>query len=140
MTRLGQLLRDVRFSDKPSECSLSTFSANTTGSTKEALVVLRAADDWSMLVRVAGGQPDRNEGRVDEKFQIHPMLAPRWDLPIARRGSLALNGKEVSAIFAPASLDEFNAVVEKRVGAMNAPFFGKARRASTPMLPGMQDG
>ncbi|MHB8730850.1 MAG: ORC-CDC6 family AAA ATPase [bacterium] len=139
MTRLGQLLRDIRFSDKPSECSLSTFSADLTATTENALKVLEEAENWSMLIKVAGGQHDRNLGRVDEKYQVHPMLAPRWDLPIARRGALALSGAEASAIFAPESSEDFDEVLKRRVAAMTAPFFGEAPSTETTLLPGLSD-
>lgn len=125
MTRLGQLLREIRFSDKPSESSLSTFSAEVTKASSEAIEVLEAAHDWSMLVRIAGGGHDRNQGRVDDKYQVHPMLAPRWDLPIARRGTIGLSGEEVTAIFAPTSDLEFQRTLERRVAPMMAPYFGR---------------
>jgi len=140
MTRLGQLLREVRFSDKPSECSLSSFSANLTTASQKAIEVLKEAENWSMLIRIAGGQHDRNEGRVDEKYQVHPMLAPRWDLPIARRGALALSGEEVTAIFAPLEMAEFEATLRRRVSAMTAPYFGQSPSANTLLLPGLANG
>ena len=83
---------------------------------------------------------DRNDVRVDAKYQIHPMLAPsRWDLPISRRGSVGLNGDEINAIFAPHHAAEFDAVVERRTAAMNAPSFGR-RLAAQRVLPGLEDG
>jgi len=91
-----------------------------------------------MLIKVAGGQVDRNDGRVDEKYQVHPMLAPRWDLPIARRGALALSGEEASAVFAPATTAEFESLLKRRVDAMNAPNFGRKTQGS--LLPGLEDG
>ena len=139
MTRLGQLLREVRFSDKPSECSLSTFSADLTTATENAIEVLEAAANWSMLLRVAGGQHDRNDGRVDEKYQVHPMLAPRWDLPIARRGALGLSGEELTAVFAPSNPFDFDVVLKRRVAAMTAPSFGQESYAAAPLLPGLGD-
>jgi hypothetical protein len=139
MTRLGQLLRDIRYSDKPSECSLCTFSVDVTTTRADAVAVLRAADDWSMLIRIRGGQPDRNMGRVDDKYQVHPMLAPRWGLPISRRGSLAFSGEEASAVFAPADPSEFDSVVKRRVDAMDAPYFGRPHR-NDRYLPGFIDG
>lgn len=139
MTRLGQLLRDIRFSDKPSECSLSTFSADLTTSSENAIRVLNEAENWSMLIRVAGGQHDRNVGRVDEKYQVHPMLAPRWDLPVASRGALSLSGVEINAIFAPTEPSSFETVLKRRVSVMTAPFFGKLPNGGVPLFPDMID-
>ena len=39
--------------------------------------------------------------RVDEKYYINSMLAPKWDLPVARDGALELNPREVNSIFDP---------------------------------------
>ncbi len=140
MTRLGQLLREIRFSDKPSECSLSTFSADLTTAAEAAVQVLTEAENWSMLVRIAGGQHERNVGRVDEKYQVHPMLAPRWDLPVARRGALSLSGQEVSSIFAPSTHSNFDAVRKRRVAAMTAPFFGSPPNGGTALVEDLFDG
>ncbi len=140
MTRLGQVMREIRFSDKPSECSLSTFSTDLTTASKAAIAVIKEAENWSMLVRVQGGQHDRNVGRVDEKYQIHPMLAPRWDLPIARRGALAFSGDETSAIFAPSAPADFETVLKRRVAAMTAPFFGTAPKRKISHSRDLFDG
>jgi hypothetical protein len=139
MTRLGQLLREIRFSDKPTECSLCTFSANLSIAGERAIEVMREAENWSMLLRIPGGQHDRNVGRVDEKYQVHPMLAPRWDLPISRRGALALSGEEVTAIFSPPDPSDYEEVIKRRVATMMAPFFGKPPRSETLPLPGLND-
>lgn len=144
MTRLGQLLRALRYADKPSECSLSTFSADVTTATEQARQTLDRAAQWSMLVTVAGGQADRNLGRVDTKYQVHPMLAPRWDLPIARRGSIALSGEEVTAIFAPRDTTSVATMVARRESLTMAPMFGKQANGRVPVgtqetLPGFDD-
>jgi len=126
MTKLGQLLRDLRFSDKPSESSLSSFSVDLLGAQEPARENLANAENWSMLIKIAGGQHDRNEGRVDDKYQVHPMLAPRWDLPVARRGAIALSGDEVNAIFGTNSGDAFERVIKRRLSPMLAPMFSEA--------------
>jgi hypothetical protein len=125
MNRLGELLRDLRFSDKPSECALSTFSVDLAHVTSETRRLLVEAERWSMLIEARDGQHERNTGRVDPKYRIHPMLAPRWDLPLASRGAIALSGDEGSAIFDEERADKFPGVRDERVQRMMAPFFGK---------------
>ena len=142
MSQLGQLLRDLRFSDKPSECSLCAFSADLGRVSGAAQMVLAEAENWSMLIGIPRGQRDRNDARVDAKFQVHPMLAPRWDLPIGRRGALALRGPEVDATFAPVRAEDFEKVVESRVSRMRAPSFGRRRSMAQErqqLLPGLDD-
>jgi hypothetical protein len=122
INRLGTLFRGIRFSEKPSECSCSTFSADVSRSSEIARHVLDLAEKWSLLIDV-GGQRDRNTERIDGKYQMNPMLAPRWDLSIYRRGALALMPKEVDAVFDPEHVQEFDDLAEARVARMRAPFF-----------------
>jgi hypothetical protein len=57
------------------------------------------------------------------------MLAPRWDLPIYRRGTLALREGEANAIFDVTYRAEYDGVVRTRLGRLTAPFFGTRGRA-----------
>lgn len=123
INRLGTLLRGIRFSEKPSECSCSTFSADVSRASDAARKVLDLAEKWSLLIDV-GGQRDRNTERIDAKYQLSRMLAPRWDLSIYRRGVLALTPEELNSIFDPQHAGEFNGLSDKRVARMTAPYFG----------------
>jgi hypothetical protein len=128
INRLAELFRDIRFSDKPSECSICTFSVDESLISKTAREVIKAAENWSLLVDIESGQRDRNSNRVDAKYQINRMLAPRWDLPIYRRGAVSLNSEEVNSIFDPADTGKFDKLSGERIERMTAPFFGKNSR------------
>lgn len=130
INRLGTLFRGIRFSEKPSECSCSTFSADVSRSSETARRMLDLAEKWSLLVDV-GGQRDRNTERIDAKYQLNRMLAPRWDLSIFRRGALALTKDEMNAVFDPQHAVEFDKFAEARVARMTAPFFGVRSNASS---------
>ena len=125
INRLGTLFRGIRFSEKPSECSCSSFSIDVSKCSEIARRILDLAEKWSLLISV-GGQADRNTDRIDRKYQLNPMLAPRWDLAIYRRGVLALTPEELNAAFDPHHADEFDKLAEARVARMRAPFFGLA--------------
>jgi hypothetical protein len=142
VARLATLFRQVRFSDKPSECSLLAFSTNYSELSSCAKEILDLAVNWSLLIKVGGGQRDRNSKRVDNKYQINSMLAPHWDLPVSRRGALSLSAEEVNAIFDPNYTDRFETLTNERIKRMNAPTFGKEKSPSlkTPnLLPGFGD-
>jgi hypothetical protein len=79
INRLGTLFRGIRFSDKPSECSCSTFSSDIAKCTNLTRYYLDLCVKWSLLLHV-GKQRDRNSERIDEKYQLNRMLAPRWDV------------------------------------------------------------
>jgi hypothetical protein len=134
ISRLGELFRSIRFSDKPVECSCSTFSCDGTRISEEAFRLLDLAQQWSLLINV-GGQKDRNSKRVDLKLQLNPMLCPRYDLSIARRGVIPLRPEEVNAIFDPEYTSVLPKFIKARVERMTAPFFGKKKGLSTTKGP-----
>lgn len=120
--RLAELFRALRYSDKPSECSLATFSVNLGEVDAVAKESIDKCEKWSLLIRAPLGQKDKNSSRVDAKYQLSPMLAPLWQLPLSRRGAIALNPYEVQAVFSEASPLVFKKVLQSRLGPMSAPF------------------
>lgn len=119
--RLATLFRDIRFSDKPSECSLLAFSSDISRVSEQARRMIDLARQWSLIIYV-GEQRHRNSKRIDPKYQLNRMLAPMKDLPISRRGTIDLSHEEVDAIFYPASQSDFEKVLKRRKDRMNAPF------------------
>jgi hypothetical protein len=85
--------------------------------------LLDIAQKWSLLIAVPERR-DRSSERIDEHFQLNPMLAPRWDLAIFRRGVLGLTPDECNAIFDESKQSEFTRALQARESRMNAPSFG----------------
>jgi hypothetical protein len=134
--RLADLFRAIRFSDKPAECSLSTFAVDLEQTSPRARRLITLAEQWSLLLRIPGGQRDRNTGRLHSRFQLNSMICPVWDLPIYRRGTLALTPDEANCIFDPEHVVQYTAVVRARVARMTAPNFGRGLpRGSATLLP-----
>jgi hypothetical protein len=121
--RLAELMRRLRFADKPVESSLCTFSVDYAAISDGARGTIRAAEQWSMLIPIETGQRDRNTGAVLHKYQLSGMLAPRWDLPVFRRGVLELRPEEANAVFDVGYRPEYDGVVARRLGRLTAPFF-----------------
>ena len=121
--RLGTLFRTVRFSDKPSECSCTSFSCDLSRVGEEARRILAIAQKWSLLIAVSDRR-DRGSERIDEQFQLNPMLAPPWDLAVYRRGVFGLTPEECNAIFDESKEGEFRPMLQARESRMNAPSFG----------------
>lgn len=137
MVRLGNLFRRLRFSDKPSESSLIAFSADMSLCSDLARETVRLAEGHSLLIKGKRGQRDRNTSQVNEKFQLNPMLCPRWDLPVNLRGAIALSPSEMEAIFGNESDSNYQRVVSRRLLRTTAPFAWVS--ASQAVLPGMSD-
>ena len=140
--RLGQLFRNIRFSDKPSECSLSAFSFSSTGLSATAAGMIETARQWSLLVDV-GDQRERNSGAIDQRLQLNRMLAPKFDLSVYRRGTLSLTTAEINAIFDPMLTESFKKLDKDRVARMMAPYFSHrgeiAEKQLANPLPGFEN-
>ena len=123
ISRLGNFFRAIRYSDKPSECSVSgAFSFQREKLSSESQRMLDIALQWSLLVDV-GVQSERNSGNIELKVQLNRMLAPRWDLANYRRGVFSLQTSEADAIFQKESQMKFEEAVKRRVARMMAPSF-----------------
>ncbi len=122
VTKFGNFLREMRYSDKPSECSMIAFSYDQTSTKAEIVDLLKDAEKYSLMVGISKGQKDRNSKSKNEKLQLSKMLAPYWDLPTGSRGAIALKPNEVEAIFGEATEDEFNKLKHLRLRRLNAPF------------------
>ncbi len=122
--RLGDSFRRLRYSDKPVESSLASFSADLTRCSERAREIVELAAQWALLVRVDKGEKDRNTGFIRSKYHLNRLLSPRWGLPTARRGTIALTAEEVNAIFDPGHAETFSGVLNRRLGRMNVPFRG----------------
>jgi hypothetical protein len=97
---LAEFFSSVRFSLKPAECDLATFTVAARSGSEHARKVLNHAENWSYLIRIRAGGSDRNDpSAVDEKYQLSPMLAPRWEVSEHRRGAISLNPELFNAIF-----------------------------------------
>ena len=120
--RLCEMFRRFRYSDKPVESSLASFSTDLTSCSDRASELVDLAEKWGMLIRVKEGQKNRNTGVVEPKFQLNRLLSPRWDLPIARRGAVSLSAEEVNGIFDPSQQNEFTRILSRRLERMNVPF------------------
>lgn len=141
MHRLGELFREIQYSDKPSECELTTFSFDSSQASEEATRIIQLAINYSLLIEVSK-QSDRNSQRIDRKLQISRMIAPRWELGINSRGAISLSSKEIDAIFTGLGQTAFASVLKDRVSRMTAPCFGTVNESmdQQTLFKGLLDG
>ncbi len=139
--RLGELFRELVYSEKPPECSLTTFSLALTELPAEVQDRVKAAEDFSLLVSIQTGQKEKNSDRVDAKFQVNRFLSPKWGLPIGRRGAIGLSTEEAVAVFGASDDSRFEEARRKRVSRAAFPF-GLERRGqpkTQELFPGSAD-
>jgi hypothetical protein len=122
--RLGTLFRAIRYSDKPSECSVTTFSYDPFGCSEEANRMIALATSWSLLVS-QGQRSDKNSEKMLNQMQINRMLSPKWGLSLTSRGVLALSASAIETIFENVDSAPFQELLQSTQSRMTAPWFGK---------------
>jgi hypothetical protein len=131
--RLARLFRTVRYSEKPAECDAGTFSVDVNRLTPEAKKILEKAENWSYLINIRGGAANKNNQRKDEKFQLSPMLVPKWGISEHRRGTIELQPDLANSIFDKVPVTQFDIQLHQRVAGMLAANF--AQKQDTPSKP-----
>lgn len=135
--RIATLFREIRFSDKPSECSLSTFCIDPSAISANVREILRLSYEWSLIIRVDKGQKDRNSQKILDKYRLNSMLCPHWDLPIASRGAINLNEEEANIIFDSKDNAAFRKLTDNRCKKMQAPFSSHTSNKQM-LIPGIK--
>lgn len=134
---LALLFRTIRYSERPSECDLCTFSLPASPLTDRSRRIVETAENWSYLIRVKVDAKNRNNQLVDPKYQLAPMLAPKWGLSPHRRGSIEIKTDLANALFDQHSGNDIVKLVNRRVADMRIEAFGKkgaGRNAGGPSL------
>lgn len=122
ISNISQFLRGVRFSDIPSQSSPSSFSIKSNLLLNDAAKIVKLAVDHSFLIVIEEGRKDQNSSEISLLYQVNRILAPKWNLPIARRGVIPLSKDLVEAIFNPASFGNYKEAYSSYIGTRNAPF------------------
>ncbi|QNK66680.1 hypothetical protein [Variovorax sp. PAMC26660] len=120
--RLATILRTARYALNIPEVSPLVVSFSDTSLTAEARVTLEAALNYSFLIEIYSGRPDRNSEQIRRKMQLNPMLSPHWGLSTGRRGDLSLSTQLVNSIFDSKLSSEFDVLGNALRVKWNQPF------------------
>jgi hypothetical protein len=123
---LAVLFRTIRYSERPSECDLCTFSLSFGRLTDQARHIVETAENWSYLIRNRVDAKNRNTQAVEGKYQLAPMLAPKWALSPHRRGSIEVQTDLANALFDREHQGELQKLFKRRVQKMQVEYFSKA--------------
>jgi hypothetical protein len=119
--KIGRYLQEIRFSDMPPECSISTFSLMFSSLSSDAQQIIDLLEQYSYFIRV-DQRRDKNTNRKDVAFQINGIVAAYWELSLQRRGVVQLDDIEIKVIFEKDSEEDFNKILNARLSEYNAPF------------------
>jgi hypothetical protein len=97
-SRIGQYMQELRLSNLPPECSISTIKLDKTLLSSDANEIITFLQDYSYLIK-REERKDKNLTKEDLTFSISGLLAPQWDLALSTRGVLTLDEKKLDLIF-----------------------------------------
>ena len=106
-------------------CDLCTFSITAGRLTPQSRLIIETAENWSYLIRVKVDAKNRNSQLVEPKYQLAPMLAPKWGLSPYRRGSIEIRTDLANVLFDHELSDGLVKLFNRRVADMRVANFGK---------------
>lgn len=115
---IARLFRTVRYSAKPSVPGLSTFSIREGELSENAKKTLRTAENWSYLVHIPHSGSDKNSEERRYKYQLVPILAPKWDVSYTIRDTIELDDEFANALFDEDHKHNLGPLFKKRTDPM----------------------
>lgn len=119
--RLATLFAEYRYSDKPTECSVLSFSTKERELTDTTLQNIKRAVEMSLLIRV-GDRKDKNSETSEPQYKLAPFLSVLWRLPLTPRGCLSITSALANSIFDPSFKGTYERLKNERIKKLNVPF------------------
>lgn len=119
--RLGDYLRDLRFSDVPPQCSINIFSLDEATLSDAARTTINSLVKYSYLIR-AEDRRKKNSHDILHVYRLNSILLPKWELALAIRGNVELSAKEAELIFNPNTQKEYEVFFKKKLSKYIYPF------------------
>lgn len=119
--RIGDYLRDLRFSNIPPQCSINIFSLKKTVMSTEAQKVFNTLVDYSYIIKVAERRA-KNSNDIQEVYQINTTIMPQWELGLGMRGLVEIEEALADAIFELDQQTAYDKIVRQKLKEYNAPF------------------
>lgn len=119
--RIGDYLRDLRFSNIPPQCSINIFSLKKTAMSTEAQKVFNTLVDYSYIIKVSERRV-KNSNDMQEVYQINTTIMPQWELALGMRGLVEIEDALADAIFELDQQSTYDKIVRQKLREYNAPF------------------
>lgn len=119
--RIGDYLRDLRFSNIPPQCSINIFSLKKTAMSTEAQKVFNTLVDYSYIIKVSERRV-KNSNDMQEVYQINTTIMPQWELALGMRGLVEIEDTLADAIFELDQQSTYDKIVRQKLREYNAPF------------------
>lgn len=121
VTRIGDYLQSLRFSDMPPQCSINIFSIRQGALNDSAKQLFDTLINYSYIIKVEDRKVKHtlNNGDV---YQINTAIIPRWELAMGKRGLVQLDDVLANSIFDLEQKDTYGKIVKEKLRRYNAPF------------------
>lgn len=119
--KLCNYLRELRFSDLPPECSISTIDVDYSTLNKETKEIITFLEQYSYLIKLDSGRRDKNSNERNYTFQINGLLSSWWELSLSRRGIVKINSQNLKKILTEDG-EEFKKFLKSEMIKYNVPF------------------
>lgn len=114
--KICNFIKRVRYSDNPSECSLSMFQIDHTSLDTKLLEIVDNLYKYSMLT-YSQLVKSKNIKMKTSKYQVNSVIAPLWNISLKKRGTITLNHSELSELLDSNNNNEKS--ISKRLKLMN---------------------
>ncbi|WEK69475.1 MAG: hypothetical protein P0Y62_16770 [Candidatus Chryseobacterium colombiense] len=96
--RLCNYLRELRYSDLPPECSISTIELESSNLKLDVKEIIDFLEQYSYLIKIESGRRDKNSNQRNDIFQVNGLISCLWELAIARRGIVKISESNLEII------------------------------------------
>lgn len=121
INRLGDYLRDLRFSELPPQCSISIFSLDEASLSSVARENLELLVRYSYLIRSVDRRK-KNSHDLLHVYTLNSILLPKWELALAKRGNVQLTTKDAEYIFNPVKPKDYETYFNLKLAKYKYPF------------------
>lgn len=121
VTRLGNYLQSLRFSDVPPQCAINLFTVPVDDMSEVARNNFEMLKQYSYIID-ANERRTKNKDNKSGTFCLNSILLPKWELSLSKRGLVSINKNEANMLFDVSRHQEWDEYASKKLKQYNFPF------------------
>lgn len=119
--RMGEYLQTLRFSDIPPQCSITIFAIPTESLSDKTRKTVELLEQYSYFVREVDRRK-KNSMSKTRVYMFNPILIPKWELSLSKRGLVELSVEEAEIVFDSEKKLDFKKFLRRKFKQYNYPF------------------
>lgn len=121
IVRIGDYLRERRFSDCPPECNIGIFSLNPSDLSQSARATFKSLLSYSYIIPTVDRRQKNSESK-SHVYKLNSILVPKYELALGKRGNLTITAADAELIFNLEKGEEYKKALKQKIKAYNYPF------------------